>query len=346
MDNKLTETELVERYVLHQLNDEELALFRGRLMFDEPLRKQVVETKALMKNLQMIAKSDGFGAPIKTSTATTAINSSWSRQRLLRVTAVAAGIVLIAMIALRQNTASEEKVTIQKEKAVPKIEQAIDENTPIANEMENAEEEVTAPVKIVTPKSEETQKNQQSKPTIAKPSEESDEDERIFAEASPRKSSIDLSALAEEEMSMSSGNSNMGFADNQAVKYPQNEYLEDAIANSISKSSAINVLMKEQEANSFEKDKNGAIHIAYNGSIETKAKKSQYRFKIFTNDMDEYLDNMPKYQEHLMTSKVENNYTFQLDFKIDLPKGLYYYIIEEQVNDEYDMIYANKFIVK
>ena len=48
MDNKLTETELVERYVLHQLNDEELALFRGRLMFDEPLRKQVVETKALM----------------------------------------------------------------------------------------------------------------------------------------------------------------------------------------------------------------------------------------------------------------------------------------------------------
>lgn len=350
MDNKLIETDLVERYVLHQLNDEELALFRGRLMFDEALRKQVVETKTLMSNLQAIAKGSGFGAPIKTSTATAiTINSGWSRKRLLRVTAVAAGVVLIAIMALKQNTASEENVTIQKEKTLPKIEQAIDKNTPIANEVEKAEE-VTAPAKTGIPKSEKTQPNQktrQSKPTIVKPSEEEPMyDENIFAEASPKKKLIDVSALEEEEELMSSGSPSMGFVDNQVTEYPQNEYLEDAIANSISKSSAINVLMKEQKANSFVKDENGAIHIAYNGNIETKAKKSQYRFKIFTNDMDEYLDNMPKYQEHLTTSKMENNYSFKINFKIDLPKGLYYYIIEEQVKGEYDMIYANKFIVK
>ncbi|MGB0863836.1 MAG: hypothetical protein ACPG19_11110 [Saprospiraceae bacterium] len=350
MDNKLIETDLVERYVLNQLSDEELALFRGRLMFDETLRKQVVETKMLINNLQTIAKGNGFGAP-KTSTAPTAINSGWSKQRILSAAAIAAGIVLITMVAIKRNTTSTDTISTQKIEISPNTEQAIDKVTPIASQTkkeEKEEKEVKASKEVATPKVEKAKsvKTKQNKTTIATPSDDVDNDEeRIFAQSSPSKS-IDLSALEEE--AMSSGSPSMGFADNQAAydDYPKNEFLEDVITNSTSKSSAVNVILKEGKENSFVKDKNGAIDIVYHGMIETKAKNSQYRFKIFTNDMDEYLDNMPKYQTHLKTSKVENKDNFDLDFKIDLPKGLYYYIIEEEVNGEYDMIYANKFIVR
>ena len=69
-------------------------------------------------------------------------------------------------------------------------------------------------------------------------------------------------------------------------------------------------------------------------------------FKIYTNKSNEYEDNIPKYQEHLTVNQNEGDLSFDIDFKIDLPQGLYYYTIEELIEGEQDMIYANRIIVQ
>ena len=122
---------LIERYVLHQLNEDELALFRGQLMFDEGLRKQVVETKMLIKSLQAVANAGAV--PPKVTTQPVATTNS--RQFMLRAAAVVVGVLLIGSMTYYWSSTNQtgNLDTPSEQVTTPPIAKPVEENPqPIA----------------------------------------------------------------------------------------------------------------------------------------------------------------------------------------------------------------------
>ena len=127
-----------------------------------------------------------------------------------------------------------------------------------------------------------------------------------------------------------------------------NEFIEDAITNSTTKSSIGIVKIKNFENSQvIKRNKNSAISLDLEGTIDTKASNNKkYIFKLFDNNTDAFINNTPKFQEHLKPLLLgTEQYDFKVETQIELKPGLYYFTIEEEVNDDQDMIYAGRFYV-
>ena len=139
MDNRFLKDDLIERYVLNQLNEEELANFRGQLMFDEALRKQVVETKMLMNGLATIAGKSVITNPASTSKV---VQMPTSNNRMLRA-AMVVGVLMLAGLSYHFYNSSTTSTTVSSS-----IQEEPQENieTPIqVDEVSTEGEEPTEP---------------------------------------------------------------------------------------------------------------------------------------------------------------------------------------------------------
>ena len=154
MDNTFIKDDVIERYVLNQLNDEELATFRGQLMFDENLRKQVVETKMLMQGLAAIASEGIVTNSNSTITATPATRSNTP----LRAAMIIGLLLLAGMTYYFVSSSDKAKMeeTPKKSIQIP-IDDTKQETAP-QNTPSNSTEEKLQPEKTVEPKDESEEK--------------------------------------------------------------------------------------------------------------------------------------------------------------------------------------------
>jgi len=320
MDNKLIDSDVVERYVLNQLGDDELALFRGRMMFDEGLQKEVVQTKMMLNGLKSIATQTGVASQPSSPTG------FFSTKILSRAVAAIGTVILIGSLAYFWNNSSDtnnnpkEEIiapTENKDRITPTVPAEIDDKPdeqPIIDKVENAE---PAPKAKPTPK---TKKKEEG---------------LIFASSS--KKVIEFSDVYEEDEMLGYGN----------IAFAENAFLEDAIDNSTLKSdSPVVILQLNREDHKFQLDKKNKIELALKGQILTKTPNSNYILKFYSNKEADYMDDLTKYKERLTVKKIKGGVSFKLDLKIRMPEGLYYYVIEEEKSkDEGDMIHAGKIIV-
>lgn len=335
MDSKLISTkenrqDLVERYVLQQLNDDELALFRGQMMFDERLRQEVIQTKALLGAIQTVALGQ---QPAKT--ALPLASTGISIRKVL--VGVGVGLAILAAGSVYYLNSSQTDRT-EKQNNIPAIDDInnVKSNVPEVKTSEpvnnantidqnnTTQENTSSPTQTIEPQT-----------PVAKDSTTTPDEEIIFAAASPSKKVI---TDFDEEMAFAESPS---MASNETNK---NEYLEDVISSSETKSETIIANVKLNDISNLSKNKNGAVYVNCTGNI-LNGKSKTFIFKIFTNNTQEYLDSMPKYQEHFQTLPNAPK-AFDLKVKIDLPVGLYYYVIEEEGEFGNDMIFAGKFLVQ
>lgn len=327
MDNKLIDRGLVERYVLNQLGDEELALFRGQLMFDEELRKEVVRTKMLLGGLQTIAAQAGI---TPSSSSTTGL---FSTQIIGRAAAVIGALLLIGGLAYFWSTSNNTNTNTKEEISAP----AANQVTPTPNTTTTIEDnQEESHQKRDNSKTVKPADQSKSNP---KPKEKKDkDDDLIFASSKKDFIDIEFSSTYDNEPSL-------GFAD---IAFAQNDYLEDAIDNSILKSdSPIVNLQLNRKDGKFKLDKNNKIELGIDCQILTKIPNANYTLKFYSNKEEDFVENLPKHQHIIKTKKISDGIKFHLDFKIKMPKGLYYYIIEEEFQvGEGDMIHVGKFTVE
>jgi hypothetical protein len=341
MDNTFLKDDLIERYVLNQLNDEELANFRGELMFDENLRQQVVETKMLIRGLATIAGEGSIASPPSTSKVIPAPTPNYT---LLRAAMVIGAIFLAGLTyyfyfsydATDTTSSAKEEKQETNDTAIPKT----DESSSLENEtIKESSKDQTAPIKEEKEKPRIFASNTPNKKASTKPEKEivvNGDEEIVFGLGNPAKAPVNF--FEEEE-------GNLGYAQTDEVV---NKFIEDAITNSTTKSKIGTVKIKNFEnSKTIARNKNKAISLNIEGSIDTKASNNKkYVFKLFDNNTEAFIDNTPLTQEYLkpLLLGVEK-YDFKIDMLIQLEPGLYYFTIEEQVNDDQDMIYAGRFYV-
>ena len=342
MDNKFLKDDLIERYVLNQLNDEELATFRGQLMFDETLRKQVVETKMLMNGLATIAGESIISNP---SSASKVVQMPASNNRTMLRAAMVIGVLMLAGLSYYFYNSSTTSTT-----ASSSAQEEIQENVepPIQVDEESPEEE-----NAVEPSTNETDVEKvEEKPK-----------ERIFAEGKTKRSSKKSTKVEDEEPEMVFGIGNTSSNDNGAVSFFEeeivsgmvdtgteevNEFIEDAITNSTTKSRIGIVKIKNfQNSDVLKRNKYNAVELDFEGTIDTKASNNKkYVFKLFNNNKDAFISNTPLYKEALQPLLLgTEQYDFKIEENIELKPGLYYFTIEEEVDSDQDMIYAGRFYV-
>ncbi len=335
MDNRFLKSDLTERYVLNQLNDEELANFRGQLMFDEVLRKQVVETKMLMNGLATIAGKSVITNPVSTSKVVQMLTSN---NRILRA-AMVVGVLMLAGLSYHFYNSSTTSATASssiKEEPKENIEIPIQVDE-VSAEEENPTEPSSNDVdeKKVEPRI--FASAEKTTPSKLTAKVEVKEEKIVFGSALTLASNSSTDFFEEEE--------NLGFAQEEEEV---NEFIEDAITNSTTRSSIGIVKIKNFENSEvLARDKYNAVKLDLKGTIDTKAgNNKKYIFKVFDNNTDAFINNTPKFQEHLKPLLLgTEQYDFKVETQIELKPGLYYFTIEEEVNDDQDMIYAGRFYV-
>lgn len=345
MDNKFMDINQVERYVLNQLTEEELATFRGHLMFDETLRKQVVETKMLMTALATIG---GAGNTSPSSKTPIAVANSNGKQ-MLRAAALAGTLLISGLMyynwsvpkvsnlenkEIKENIFIEEKAPEKKIEVVPAQQEVIREEPTIERKLPKQKKTEVEPVQ-----------------KIDKQRQEDKEDTRIFASNNSQPKTEKNHVDKEEVIFMSPKffeNDDDGIIAFAQKEEEVNPFIEDAIENSATKGRTGLVQIEGFENGmSLAINKNNAVEIKLKGAIETKTGSNKiYSFKLFNNNTEAFIANIPLYQEHLKSILYGvNSFDFAIDFKIELEPGLYYFTIEEDVDNEQDMIYAGKFYI-
>lgn len=345
MDNKFLKDDLIERYVLNQLNDQELANLRGQLMFDEELRKQVVETKMLMNGLATIAGESIISNP---SSASKVVQMPASNNRIMLRAAMVIGVLMLAGLTYYFYDSSIASTT-----ASSSPQEKIKENVDIPTQVG----ETDADENIAREKEPETTKDAKEKEEETKPTKP-----RIFAgnlkKENSTKPTVEVEENPEEEMTFGSApslanNRNDFFPSDENLGYAAsdeevNEFIEDAITNSTTKSRIGIVKIKNfQNSDVLKRNQHNAVALNFEGTIDTKASNNKkYVFKLFNNNKDAFISNTPLYKEPLKPLLLgTEQYDFKIEENIELKPGLYYFTIEEEVNNDQDMIYAGRFYV-
>jgi hypothetical protein len=292
MNNKyIKENEIIERYLLGKLSDDERQKFRVALLFDKNLQQEVEDTRLLQQQIQLLkttkslAKKQSF--------------TPWIIGGLLLLF-----IVIVSYFINKNIISQEEKIPTTIEKPQKTIESTIE------SIIKSTIEESTKPA------TDDLLKQEEQQPIV----------EPFIPNQKVKKPPQSSQPIAEAEIEKSS-------------------YLEQFIDGNF-RNNEVRIQVRSPKVGETLLLKNGAINLDIKAilSLDKMPEKERFVIRLFSNKKVDFDNFKPILSANPTISKSGNNYELSFNAIVPLPKGLYYYIIED--NDVEDMIYAGKVLVK
>jgi hypothetical protein len=292
MNNKyIKENEIIERYLLGKLSDDERQKFRVALLFDKNLQQEVEDTRLLQQQIQLLkttkslAKKQSF--------------TPWIIGGLLLLF-----IVIVSYFINKNIISQEEKIPTTIEKPQKTIESTIEST------IKSTIEESTKPA------TDDLLKQEEQQPIV----------EPFIPNQKVKKPPQSSQPIAEAEIEKSS-------------------YLEQFIDGNF-RNNEVRIQVRSPKVGETLLLKNGAINLDIKAilSLDKMPEKERFVIRLFSNKKVDFDNFKPILSANPTISKSGNNYELSFNAIVPLPKGLYYYIIED--NDVEDMIYAGKVLVK
>jgi hypothetical protein len=292
MNNKyIKENEIIERYLLGKLSDDERQKFRVALLFDKNLQQEVEDTRLLQQQIQLLkttkslAKKQSF--------------TPWIIGGLLLLF-----IVIVSYFINKNIISQEEKIPTTIEKPQKTIESTIEST------IKSTIEESTKPA------TDDLLKQEEQQPIV----------EPFIPNQKVKKPPQSSQPIAEAEIEKSS-------------------YLEQFIDGNF-RNNEVRIQVRSPKVGETLLLKNGAINLDIKAilSLDKMPEKERFVIRLFSNKKVDFDNFKPILSANPTISKSGNNYELSFNAIVPLPKGLYYYIIED--NDVEDMIYAGKVLVR
>lgn len=288
MDKKyINENEVIERYLLGKLSDDERQKFRVALLFDKELQQEVEDTRLLHQHIQLLKtkKYTNKKSPFK----------GWI-----------IGILFLICIGVVFYFINKNKINQQK-------------NTPVV--IENSQKNIDPIIKEKINPTTDDLLNQEEEKEVKK--------ELIIEPFIPKKKEIKTKVsppIAE-------------------AKTEENLYLEQFIDGNF-RNNEVKIEVRSPKIEETLLLKNGQINLNIKGivALDKMPEKNQFFIRLFSNKKADFDDFKPLLSANPTINESENKYELSFNALISLPKGSYYFIIED--NEIEDMIYVGKFLVK
>lgn len=285
--NYIKDNEVIERYLLGQLSDDERQAFRVALLFDENLRQEVEDTRLLHQHIQQLktAKKQPKSKKI----------IWWLIGSLLMIS--------IATVAYFMN----KNNLIQKQ-----------ENTP---------ETIETPQKTI-------------KETTEPATDELLKEEQI--EEKKEENQLEIEPFVPEKKGTTPKKSSQPIA---AVDTETHPYLDQFTTGGF-RNNEVKITVNSPKLSEKLTAENGKINLNIKAilSLDKMPEKERFVVRLFSNKKADFDNFKPILSANPTISKSDDYYNLSFNAIVPLPKGLYYFIIED--NEIEDMIYVGKFLVE
>lgn len=285
--NYIKDNEVIERYLLGRLSDDERQEFRVALLFDESLRQEVEDTRLLHQHIQQL------------KTATKQPKSKkiiwWLIGSLLMIS-----IAMVAYFGNKNNLVKKQ------------------ENTPTT---------IETPQKTIKKTTEPATDELLKKDQIEKKKEENQLEIEPFVpekkETTPQKSSPPIAAADTKTHPYLDQFTTGGFRNNE-----------------------VKITVNSPKINEKLTAENGNINLDIKAvlSLDKTPEKERFVVRLFSNKKADFDNFKPILSYNPTISESGKDYNLSFNAILPLPKGLYYFIIED--NEKEDMIYVGKFLVE
>ena len=282
--NYIKDNEVIERYLLGQLSDDERQAFRVALLFDENLRQEVEDTRLLHQHIQQL-------------------KTAKKQPKLKKIIWWLIGSLLMISIATVAYFMNKNNF-IQKQ-----------ENTPETIETpQKTIKETTEPATDDLPKIEETEEENQPEIEPFVPEKKG---------TTPKKSSQPIAAADTKTHPYLDQFTTGGFRNNEVKITVNSPKLSEKLT-----------------------AENGKINLNIKAilSLDKMPEKERFVVRLFSNKKADFDNFKPILSANPTISKSDDYYNLSFNAIVPLPKGLYYFIIED--NEIEDMIYVGKFLVE
>lgn len=282
----IKDNEVIERYLLGQISDNERQEFRVALLFDESLRQEVEDTRLLHQHIQQLKMAKKQPKPKKIIW--------WLIGSLLMIS--------IATVAYFAN----------KNKFVKK-----QENTPSTIEM---------PPKTI-------------KKITESATDELLKEEQI--EEKKEENQLEIEPFVPEKKVTTPKKSSPPIAAADTKTHP---YLDQFVTGGF-RNNQVKITVNSPKINEKLTAENGKINLNIKAvlSLDKTPEKERFVVRLFSNKKADFDNFKPILSDNPTISESDNQYNLSFNAIVPLPKGLYYFIIED--NEKEDMIYVGKFLV-
>lgn len=282
----IKDNEVIERYLLGQISDNERQEFRVALLFDESLRQEVEDTRLLHQHIQRLKMAKKQPKPKKIIW--------WLIGSLLMIS--------IATVAYFAN----------KNKFVKK-----QENTPSTIEM---------PPKTI-------------KKITESATDELLKEEQI--EEKKEENQLEIEPFVPEKKVTTPKKSSPPIAAADTKTHP---YLDQFVTGGF-RNNQVKITVNSPKINEKLTAENGKINLNIKAvlSLDKTPEKERFVVRLFSNKKADFDNFKPILSDNPTISESDNQYNLSFNAIVPLPKGLYYFIIED--NEKEDMIYVGKFLV-
>lgn len=282
----IKDNEVIERYLLGQISDNERQEFRVALLFDESLRQEVEDTRLLHQHIQQLKMAKKQPKPKKIIW--------WLIGSLLMIS-----IATVAYFANKNNFVKKQ------------------ENTPSTIEM---------PQKTI-------------KKTTEPATDELLKEEQI--EEKKEENQLEIEPFVPEKKVTTPKKSSPPIAAADTKTHP---YLDQFVTGGF-RNNQVKITVNSPKINEKLTAENGKINLNIKAvlSLDKTPEKERFVVRLFSNKKADFDNFKPILSDNPTISESDNQYNLSFNAIVPLPKGLYYFIIED--NEKEDMIYVGKFLV-